>query len=163
MNYNGRRIKIGVGIHDSSSALLPYIRSERKSFLLVSTGTWSVSLNPFAEGALTAADQSASCINYMRIDGKPVKAARLFLGEEYKIQTAKLAGHFGVDSDRHKSVKFNKNIYDDILQDFKAWFHLEAVAGNGAAICISDKRLDSNFLKENYGVRKHQPFILTPA
>jgi hypothetical protein len=30
----------------------------------------------------------------------------------------------------------------------------------GAAICISDKGLNSKFLKKNYGVRKHQPFII---
>ncbi|MEO0734662.1 MAG: FGGY family carbohydrate kinase, partial [Bacteroidota bacterium] len=72
LNYNGKRMRIGVGIHDSSAALLPYIRSERKPFALVSTGTWSVSLNPFVAGALTAEDLTSGCINYMRIDGKPV-------------------------------------------------------------------------------------------
>ena len=29
-----------------------------------------------------------------------------------------------------------------------------------AEICISDKELNYNFLKENYGLRKYQPFIL---
>jgi len=29
-----------------------------------------------------------------------------------------------------------------------------------AEICISDKELNYNFLKENYGLRKDQPFIL---
>jgi hypothetical protein len=29
----------------------------------------------------------------------------------------------------------------------------------GAAICISDQELNSKFLKKNYGVRKHKPFI----
>lgn len=243
MNYNGKRIRIGVGIHDSSAALLPYIRSEKNPFLLVSTGTWSVSLNPFAKGALSTDDQAAQCINYMRIDGEPVKAARLFLGEEYKIQTGKLAAHFGVGPDRHKEVKFSVLTYSEILDDFKPWFHFEAIAGKGpaqtdipagtsyeyayhhlmveltrlqvaniraalgglearklfvdggfsdnevylnllthhfrelkvqttdaslgsalgAAICISDKELNSKFLKENYGLRKHQPFILAPA
>ncbi len=243
MNYNGKRIKIGVGIHDSSAALLPYIRSERKPFVLVSTGTWSVSLNPFAEGALTPGDQEAQCINYMRIDGKPVKAARLFLGEEYKLQVAKLANHFGVDASKHKMVSFNVLTYREVMKDFSPWFHFEAIAGSdqtqtnipagttyeyayhqlmveltrlqvaniraalggldarklfvdggfsdndvylsllthhfrelkvrttdsslgsalGAAICISDKELNSKFLKENYGLRKHQPFILAPG
>lgn len=240
MNYNGKRIKIGVGIHDSSAALLPYIRSQKKPFLLVSTGTWSVSLNPFAEGALSPEDQEAKCINYMRIDGKPVKAARLFLGEEYKLQTQKLADHFGEGPDRHKKVRFSTETYHDLLQDFKPWFHFETIghagavktsipagisydyayhhlmveltrlqvanlqaamgelkvkklfvdggfsdnevylsllthhfrglkvrttdsslgSALGAAICISDKELNSEFLKENYGLRKHQPFIL---
>ena len=35
MNYNGKRIKIGVGIHDSSAALLPYVRSLKKQFILI--------------------------------------------------------------------------------------------------------------------------------
>ena len=56
MNYNGTRIKIGVGIHDSSSALLPYVRSVKKTFVLVSTGTWSISLNPFSKTHLTEDD-----------------------------------------------------------------------------------------------------------
>ena len=34
INYNGKQLKIGVGIHDSSSALLPYLRSVKKKFLL---------------------------------------------------------------------------------------------------------------------------------
>lgn len=243
MNYNGKRIRIGVGIHDSSSALLPYLRSEKKPFLLVSTGTWSVSLNPFAEGALGSKDQAAQCINYMRIDGKPMKAARLFLGEEYKVQTRKLAEYFGVGGDRHKAVKFSLNTYRELLNDFKPWFYFENLTNKGltetnipkgttydyayhhlmmeltrlqvenlraamgalkarklyvdggfsdnevylnllthhfrglkvrttdsslgsalgAAICISDKELNAKFLKENYGLRKHQPFILAPA
>jgi hypothetical protein len=56
MNYGGRRMRIGVGIHDSSAALLPYVKSSKRPFVLVSTGTWSVSLNPFAQGALSTAD-----------------------------------------------------------------------------------------------------------
>ncbi|TXF86648.1 carbohydrate kinase [Neolewinella aurantiaca] len=243
MNYNGKRISVGVGIHDSSSALLPYIRSQEKPFVLVSTGTWSVSLNPFAEGALSPEDQKAQCINYMRIDGQPVKAARLFLGEEYKRQVQKLADHFNVDEGRHKTMKFSTEAYGELLKDFKPWFRLEMLPGEGAsetsipagtsysyayhhlmmeltrlqaeniraalgglevnklfvdggfsdnevylnllthhfrdlkvrttdaslgsalgaAICISDKELNSKFLKDNYGLRKHQPFILAPA
>ena len=241
MNYNGKRIKIGVGIHDSSSALLPYIRSQKKPFVLISTGTWSVSLNPHVKGALTAKDQEAKCINYMRIDGRPVKAARLFLGEEYKFQTSKLAEYFNVEIGRHKFVTFDLSAYQDILNEYQPWFHLEKVEGGGpaktsipasatfeyayhhlmvelvrlqvrntraalgdlkvkklfvdggfsdnevylnllshhfrgykvrttdsslgsalgAVICISDKEINSKFLKKNYGLKKHQPFILS--
>lgn len=241
MNFSGKRIRVGVGIHDSSAALLPYIRSEEKPFLLVSTGTWSVSLNPFAEGALSPEDQAAQCINYMRINGEPVKAARLFLGEEYKLQVGKLAEHFGVGKNKHKTITFDVTTYRQILKDFTPWFHLEFIGDRsgggetkipegtsyayayhhlmvelvrlqvanirgalgqlkarklfvdggfsdndvylsllthhfrdlkvrttnsslgsalGAAICISGKELKSTFLKKNYGLRKHRPFIL---
>src|SRR5690606_40247859 len=77
MNYNGKRIQIGVGIHDSSAALLPYVRSLSDPFILVSTGTWSIALNPFTSTALTEKEVSKNCINYMRINGKQVKASRL--------------------------------------------------------------------------------------
>ena len=247
MNYNGRRLRVGVGIHDSSAALLPYLRGERKPFLLVSTGTWSVSLNPFAEGHLTAVDRAGNCINYLRIDGKPVRAARLFLGEEYKHQTELLARYFNVPTDTHRTVRFTvadyqraRSLPDNCFPlrylgssvsvpprapalrlppdtDYGVAYHrllleltdhqaasIEAARGGtklrklfvdggfsdnevyvkllahrfadlklrttdaslgsalGAAVCISDQRLNSKFLKENYGLRKRQPFLLHP-
>ena len=240
LNYNGKHLKIGVGIHDSSAALLPYIRGAKKKFLLVSTGTWSVSLNPFDNQPLRPADLNAQCINYMRIDGKPVKAARLFMGEEYKYQVGVLAERFGVPRERHRSVAFDEELYQWLVSDYQPSFcwkqlhnvpgeakthiratsyeeayhqlmielvrlqvaNIRAAIGNtsvkrlyidggftdnevyvqllshhfrdlsvrttdsslgsalGAAIAISDQQLNSKFLKKNYGVRKHQPFIL---
>ena len=54
-------------------------------------------------------------INYMRINGKPVKATRLFLGNEYKIQVAKLDKKFGVNDDYHRTVKFDYDTYFEII------------------------------------------------
>ena len=241
INYNGKRIKIGVGIHDSSSALLPYVRSVKKPFVLVSTGTWSISLNPFVDSPLTLEDINADCINYMRINGKPVKSSRLFLGNEYKIQIEKLSKKFGKNKDYHKTVSFNYDTYDKISNNFKhsfkwesfvhktmpnktnysydtfeyAYHHLmielvklqveniERIADTqkidrlyvdggfsdndiyikllshylrgmklrttkaslgsalGAAIAISDTKLNSKFLKKNYALKKHVPFIVS--
>ncbi len=127
LNYSKRRIRIGVGIHDSSAALLPYLRSTQDPFLLVSTGTWSISLNPFGSGRLTPADLAQNCVNYMRIGGQPVKAARLFLGEEYRRQVAHLTRHYGVTEERHRSVRFDPATYTRILRDFSPWFHFEVV------------------------------------
>ena len=90
MNYNGKRIKIGVGIHDSSSALIPYIRGSEKLFVLVSTGTWSVSLNPFSNKLLNEQDIRNDSVNYMRINGKSVNSSKLLLGNEYKHQVTEL-------------------------------------------------------------------------
>lgn len=240
MNYNGKRIKIGVGIHDSSSALLPYVRSVKKKFVLVSTGTWSITLNPFAEHAIVEDTDAEDSINYMRINGKPVKATRVFLGNEYKIQVAKLSEHFGVDEDYHRHVKFDYDVYSEIMHDFKHMFKWESISDEnmpdntqipydkfeyayhqlmtelvllqvksirdvvggeeikrlyvdggfsdndlfvkllshhfrnmklrttdsslgsalGAAISISDKKLNSKFLKKNYSLQKHTPPII---
>ncbi len=122
MNYNGKRIKIGVGIHDSSAALLPYVRSVKKKFILVSTGTWSIALNPFPEKLLSQEDMAKDCINYMRINGKPVKANRLFLGNEYSLQVAELTKKYKVPADYHKSVSFDSEVFYEIVKDFEYAF-----------------------------------------
>ncbi|MUH36446.1 carbohydrate kinase [Zobellia amurskyensis] len=122
INYKGKTIKMGVGIHDSSSALLPYIRSVNKPFLLISTGTWSISINPFNEGMLTAEDIENDSLFNMRIDGSPVKVSRLFLGNEYKLQVKALSDHFNVSPDAHKKVKFNQDTFFEINKDFTHMF-----------------------------------------
>src|SRR5690606_40520211 len=111
MNYKGERMKVGVGIHVSSAALLLYVMSLKYPFILVSTGTWSIALNPFTTTPLSEKEVSKNCINYMRINGKQVKASRLFLGNEYKIKVQKLAEHYGVERDQLKFVRFNEQAY----------------------------------------------------
>lgn len=122
INYKEKIIQMGVGIHDSSSALVPYIRSIAKPFILVSTGTWSISINPFSKGMLSMDDMENDALFNMRVDGSPVKVSRLFLGSEYKIQTKALSQHFSVPEDYHKSVKFDKDIFIEINRAFVRMF-----------------------------------------
>ncbi|REG89453.1 FGGY-family carbohydrate kinase [Winogradskyella sediminis] len=239
--YNGKRIKIGVGIHDSSSALIPYLKGSKKPFVLVSTGTWSVSLNPYSDVSLTNEALQNDTINYMKVNGKPVKSAKLLLGKEYIHQITQLSQYFDVPLDQHKSVAFNSQIFDRLSHNFDPCFKWKYIDNTetpektnlkfdnyqdayhqlmielidlqiqsikttlgtnssikrlyidggfsdndvfikllthrlrnlkvrstcsslgsalGAAIVIMDGKLDSNFLKKNYGLKKHIPFIL---
>lgn len=240
MNYNGKHLKVGVGIHDSSAALIPYISSIANKFILVSTGTWSIALNPFSEELLSVETIQKDCINYMRIDGKPAKASRIFLGNEFSLQVKRLSKIYKVAKDFYKSLAFNYETFIDITQDFKYCFKWESIAdknmtdetvypykkfeyayhqlmvelvllqvesvkiviGNeaidelyidggfsdndlyiklmshylrnmkvhttdsslgsalGAAIAISDTKLNSMFLTKNYALKKHVPFII---
>ncbi|MBO0324090.1 carbohydrate kinase [Muricauda sp. CAU 1633] len=127
MVYNQKRINIGVGIHDSSSALLPYIFGNRTPFLLLSTGTWSISLNPFNNEQLTMDDIANNCLNYMRIDGTRVKATRFFMGNEYKIQVKKLGEHYGKEYGYHRSVKFNQALYLELIENPSTHFKFEGI------------------------------------
>lgn len=128
INYKGKTVQMGVGIHDSSSALLPYIRSITKSFLLVSTGTWSISINPFNKGMLTLNDIESDSLFNMRIDGSPVKVSRLFLGNEYKIQIKALSKHFEVPEDYHKSIRFDQDTFFEIHKDFVPMFKWSSIS-----------------------------------
>lgn len=127
IRYKEKTIKTGIGIHDSSSALLPYLRADRKPFLLLSTGTWSIALNPFSEEMLTKEDLRQDCLNFMRVDGHTVKASRLFLGNEYKIQLERLLSHFGKSRGYDRKVVFDAKIYQKLQSNFRYCFKLESI------------------------------------
>ncbi|KAF2333890.1 FGGY-family carbohydrate kinase [Flavobacterium nitrogenifigens] len=103
-------LAIGVGLHDSSSAIIPYTINFTEPFVLLSTGTWSISLNPFNNKQLTFDESQNDCLCYMQYTEKPVKAARLFAGNEHEVQTKRLAQHFNVPVDTYKEVYFDKKI-----------------------------------------------------
>ncbi|MEO1260328.1 MAG: FGGY family carbohydrate kinase [Bacteroidota bacterium] len=147
--YAGKKIKVGTGIHDSSAALLPYLRADQKPFLLISTGTWSISLNPFSKELLSEEDLKNDCLNYMRIDGLPVKAARLFLGKEYQVQVEKMRMFFKAKKGVHRKIKFDENIFKKIKNDFKNKIHFEFVKAQRPQPEKTDYSLFENF-KEAY-------------
>lgn len=150
--YKGTPLKIGVGIHDSSSALLSYAKNLRKPFLLVSTGTWSISINPFTQGLLTSQDIKQECLFNMRIDGHPVKISRLLLGYEYKHQVTQLSRYFGVSFNQHKFVKFNRDIFLNLSKNFDYCFCWEN---------LSDAHMpkETTIIQTNYEEAYHQLMI----
>lgn len=95
MEFNGLSIETGIGIHDSSASLAPYLMALDDTFLQLSTGTWSIAMNPFTDRPLTSEELEQDCLLYMNIYGKPVKASRLFLGSEFDHQIKKLGEYFG--------------------------------------------------------------------
>lgn len=126
-NYFGRQFRIGVGIHDSSAAMLPYILSQKCKFTLLSTGTWSVALNPGNKSSFGAEDLALDSLNYMRIDGVPVRATRLFLGNEYKLQVQKLSVYFDKVYGYHRSIRFDELIYSRLKESGKYHFYFESL------------------------------------
>lgn len=105
INLHGLPVKAGIGLHDSSSALIPYMMGSGQPFALLSTGTWCITLNPFNEQPLTIDELKADCLAYLSYQGKPVKAARLFAGHEHDEQVSRIAAHFTIEpSDLHQTA-----------------------------------------------------------
>jgi len=129
-NYGGHIVKIGLGIHDSSSALLPYIKADKNSFLLISTGTWSISLNPFNHEPLTREDLQNDCLNFLSIDGKPVRASRLFLGAEYRFQVKQLHKHFNKEYGYHRELVFDTKTHIGLTENYQHFFRFEQIRRN---------------------------------
>jgi L-fuculokinase len=102
--YQSKTIHIGVGLHDSSSALIPYLASFGEPFVLLSTGTWCISLNPFNHTPLTPEELQQDCLCYLSYRGTPVKAARLFAGHQHEQGVKRLAEHYGKEGGYYKRV-----------------------------------------------------------
>src|SRR5699024_8628400 len=94
---NKKRIPVGIGMHDSSAALLPFVKTAKQPFLLLSSGTWNITLNPFFEGSLEKEKYLRDCLYYLLDVERKVAASRLFLGNEYDFQAKRLASQFNRD------------------------------------------------------------------
>lgn len=121
VDIDGRRIIAGIGMHDSSSALLPYLRSMTEPFMLLSSGSWNICLNPFNDAPLTPEELAQDCLCYLTYDGRPVKSSRLNAGFRHAEAVASLSLRFnnakdfylglGWDPDMAERVK--ANLYTD--------------------------------------------------
>jgi L-fuculokinase len=97
----------GIGLHDSSAAMIPYLKGFVDPFILISTGTWCISMNPFNTLPLTSSELQLDCLCYLSYKGRPVKASRLFAGYEHERQVERLAAYFQKDKNFHQSISFD--------------------------------------------------------
>jgi sugar (pentulose or hexulose) kinase len=112
--FPGNLYKVGVGLHDSSAALIPYLINFHEPFILISTGTWCITLNPFNTSVLTAEELEKDCLSYMQYKGKPVKASRIFAGYEHDQQVKRIAAHFKQSPGRYKTMKYDAEIIQNL-------------------------------------------------
>jgi sugar (pentulose or hexulose) kinase len=105
---------VGIGLHDSSAALIPYLVCFKDPFVLISTGTWAISLNAFNQIPLTKEELECDCLCYLQYRGTPVKASRLFAGHFHETQVERIAVHFNQSKDRYFTLPFDENVLGKI-------------------------------------------------
>jgi sugar (pentulose or hexulose) kinase len=110
VEFEGKKIMIGIGIHDSSSSLAPYFLSSQGKFLLISTGTWCINMNPFNTEILTSDQLDKDCLCYMSVTRQPVKSSRLFLGHLHETVLKEICDHFGKPEDYYKKIRADKQL-----------------------------------------------------
>jgi sugar (pentulose or hexulose) kinase len=115
---DGKKIQVGIGIHDSSSSLAPYFSGSNGKFLLLSTGTWCINMNPFNTETLTAEQLDRDCLCYMSITRQPVKSSRLFLGHLHETAISLICDHFRKPEDYYKKVKADKKLTSALKSKF---------------------------------------------
>jgi len=130
-NFDGHRFDVGIGLHDSSAALIPYLVSFKEPFLLISTGTWCISLNPFNTSHLSAFELESDCLCYLHYQGQPVKASRLFAGNEHEQELNRISEYFSEPKSRYKQMKFDSDFLTILDQE-------EVYSGNKLSSYPSD-------------------------
>lgn len=108
--FPGNAYQVGVGLHDSSAALIPYLIYFNEPFVLISTGTWCISLNPFNHSPLTYEELKNDCLCYLGYKGRRVKASRIFAGNEHEAQVKRIAAFFNQNTVRYRTVDYNAEI-----------------------------------------------------
>lgn len=116
--FPGNNYSVGIGLHDSSAALIPYIVNFHEPFILISTGTWCISLNPFNQEPLTTEELQHDCLCYLTYEGKPVKASRLFAGYEHEEQVKRIADHFNQHSSYYRNIDFDADLITKLQHKF---------------------------------------------
>lgn len=106
VSINHQIVTVGIGLHDSSAALIPYLSCFSEPFVLLSTGTWCISLNPFNNTSLTEDELRKDCLCYLTYEGNPVKASRLFTGFEHEKEVKRLAEHFHTSEEYYKGISY---------------------------------------------------------
>lgn len=121
----GKKILVGIGIHDSSASLVPYFIGSQGQFVLVSSGTWCINMNPFNNENLTSEELAKDCLCYLSITQKPVKSSRLFLGHFHETGEKLLNRKFKTAEDNFKMIKTDSellSILKDKFKDHKIFF-----------------------------------------
>ncbi len=109
-SLDGFEFSAGTGIHDSSAALAPYIMQSREKFILLSTGTWCINMNPFNHEPLTGEQLKNDCLSYMSINRQPLKSSRFFMGHIHDSNLEHLNSYFNKSKDAYREVKINNEL-----------------------------------------------------
>jgi sugar (pentulose or hexulose) kinase len=138
-------IRSHVGLHDSSSALIPYFKTFAEPFVLISTGTWCISLNPFNQTPLTVEELNNDTLCYMSYTGQPIKASRLFAGKKHEVELQKL-----------KEADLDANQFEDAYRLLMDEIVAEQVKSTNLVLTGSDVKkifVDGGFSKNEHYMR----------
>ncbi len=110
ISVRGKKIIAGIGLHDSSASLAPYFSGNKGKFLLVSTGTWCINMNPFNSERLTTEQLDRDCLCYISVTKQPVKSSRLFLGNMHESGVKMINNHFRTSPDYFRIIKYDPEL-----------------------------------------------------
>jgi hypothetical protein len=83
-------------------------------FMLLSSGSWNICLNPFNDASLTAEELAQDCLCYLTYEGRPVKSSRLNAGFRHAEAVASLSLRFGNPKDFYLGLGWDPDMADRV-------------------------------------------------
>jgi sugar (pentulose or hexulose) kinase len=119
---------VTMGIHDSNASLLPYFAKKGETgFVLNSTGTWCVCMNPVKEYGFSPEELGKVVFFNISAFGTPVKTAIFVGGQEFEIWSKTLMKiHRREDLPPYDTAR-----YLSVLREKKAFLLPELTPGSG--------------------------------
>lgn len=122
---NGKKIAIGSGVHDSTSSIIPLLEKHKESskeFVLLSTGTWIICMNPFSKEILTQSQLKNDCLCFMTPEKYQIKSNMQFLGKVHEDESKELSTYFGESEEYFLNLKLDKKYCSTIIDEDKQIF-----------------------------------------
>jgi len=119
---------VTMGIHDSNSALLPHFaRKGERGFILNSTGTWCVIMNPVEKYGFAQDELGKVVFFNISAFGTPIKTAIFLGGLEFETWSACFLKRHG----RKDFPGWNEELYRSILKEKRIFLLPELTPGSG--------------------------------
>jgi sugar (pentulose or hexulose) kinase len=119
---------VTMGIHDSNSAMLPHFAKKgEKGFILNSTGTWCVIMNPVEKYGFAKDELGKVVFFNIGAFGTPIKTAIFLGGQEFEIWSKLFMKLYN----RNDMPKWNEDLYHSILKGKNLFLTPELTQGSG--------------------------------
>lgn len=127
-NINNELIAVGSGLHDSSSSIIPLLEKEKDNkFVLLSTGTWIIAMNPFSSEVLTQHQLKNNCLCFLTPEKQQVKSSMQFLGKIHEVYLEIFADYFQTHLDTHLDLELNISLCERLTSENKRIFLEEGI------------------------------------
>jgi sugar (pentulose or hexulose) kinase len=115
---NGQQIAVGAGLHDSSSSIIPILEEDKtQNFVLLSTGTWIIAMNPFSKETLTQHQLTNNCLCFMTPKKQQVKSSMQFLGRIHEVYIKALSTHYNVNINKHLNIGLDEKLCQELIAE----------------------------------------------
>jgi len=148
---------VTMGIHDSNSALLPHFAKKgKRGFILNSTGTWCVIMNPVDKYGFAPDELGKVVFFNISAFGAPIKTAIFLGGLEFETWSNLIMKYHG----RNDIPGWDEALYRSILKEKKVFLLPEITQGSGqfplsrARIVENEKDYYFNDIEKSQGDQK---------